>query len=244
MKGLSNCPRLQRIFLSNNRIDKFDNIASLSDASQLQELALDGNQVAHGKNYTEFCLSSCPLLKHLDLKKVTPEMRESIAKNVAVPKKSDDPSQIGSISPDKNDSQRNGASIGSASTEVTPDKAEGAANDGSKVQGSGGSTNLTADDLTPEGLLEVISQEWKNELERLRARGFNGYRRRKESRNECLVQSGHAEIEGDSMLFIYGNAMEVLTNPDFQKTVQQICFQYMRFDNIVSHSNMNKLKKF
>jgi hypothetical protein len=46
------------------------------------------------------------------------------------------------------------------------------------------------------------------------------------------------------MLFIYGNALEVLNNPDFQKTVEQICFQYVRFDNIVHASNLVKLKKF
>jgi hypothetical protein len=81
-------------------------------------------------------------------------------------------------------------------------------------------------------------------MERIKTLGLNGYKRRKESRNECLVQSGHAEIEGDNLLFIYGNALEVLNNQDFQKTVEQISFQYVRFDNIVSHSNLAKLKKF
>ena len=71
------------------------------------------------------------------------------------------------------------------------------------------------EDISPEGLLQVISQEWSNEMERIRGLGLNGYKRRKESRSECLVQSGHAEIEGDNKLFIYGNALEVLNNPDF-----------------------------
>ena len=53
------------------------------------------------------------------------------------------------------------------------------------------------EDISPEGLLNVISQEWKNEMERIVSLGLNGYKRRKESRNDCLVQSGHAEIEGD-----------------------------------------------
>jgi hypothetical protein len=89
------------------------------------------------------------------------------------------------------------------------------------MAGAGGGAS---DDISPEGLLEVISQEWKNEMERIKTLGLNGYKRRKESRNECLVQSGHAEIEGDTMLFIYGNALEVLNNSDFQKTVEQISF--------------------
>lgn len=53
------------------------------------------------------------------------------------------------------------------------------------------------DDISPEGLLNVIKQEWKNEMERIISLGLNGYKRKKESRTECLVQSGHAEIEGD-----------------------------------------------
>ena len=51
-------------------------------------------------------------------------------------------------------------------------------------------------------------------MERIKGLGLNGYKRRKESRSECLVQSGHAEIEGDNKLFIYGNALEVLNNLD------------------------------
>lgn len=104
--------------------------------------------------------------------------------------------------------------------------------------------NHANEDISPEGLLQVISQEWKNEMERVKAIGLNGYKRKKESRSECLVQSGHAEIEGDNKLFIYGNALEVLNNPDFQKTVEQISFQYVRFDNIIGPSNINKLKRF
>lgn len=110
----------------------------------------------------------------------------------------------------------------------------------------GGSSNIPAnsDDISPEGLLNVIKQEWKNEMERIISLGLNGYKRKKESRTECLVQSGHAEIEGDQLLFIYGNALEVLTNVDFQKTVVQISFQYVRFDSIISPSNISKLKRF
>ena len=77
VNGLQHCPRLQRIFLSNNRIEKFEHIASLKDASQLQELALDGNPIFSLKGYQEFCMATCPNLKHLDLRKVTPDMRDA-----------------------------------------------------------------------------------------------------------------------------------------------------------------------
>jgi hypothetical protein len=76
VSGLNHCPRLQRTFLSNNKLAEFSNIACLKDCQQLQELAIDGNLVSNKKGYIEFCLTNCPNLKQLDLKKVTPEMRE------------------------------------------------------------------------------------------------------------------------------------------------------------------------
>lgn len=88
---------------------------------------------------------------------------------------------------------------------------------GANLTQNAGGTGVTnqQEDISPEGLLQVISQEWQNEMERIKGLGLNGYKRRKESRSECLVQSGHAEIEGDNKLFIYGNALEVLNNLDF-----------------------------
>lgn len=93
-------------------------------------------------------------------------------------------------------------------------------------------------------MLKVISDEWLKEIERIKSLGLNGYKRRKESRSDCLVQSGHAEIEGDNKLYIYGNALEVLNNTEFQKTVEHISFQFVRFDNIISPTSITKMRKF
>lgn len=82
------------------------------------------------------------------------------------------------------------------------------------------------------------------EIERIRSKGLNSFRNRKETPNECLVQSGHAEIEGDTTLFIYGNALEVVTKPEFQDSINKIFCQYIRFDHIVQNSVVLKLKKF
>lgn len=38
-------------------------------------MTLDGNLIFSKKGYIEFCLKSCPSLKQLDMRKVTPEMR-------------------------------------------------------------------------------------------------------------------------------------------------------------------------
>lgn len=84
-------------------------------------------------------------------------------------------------------------------------------------------------------MVKVIAKEWDRELKRLKEKGLNGYKRRKEAKHESLVQSGHAEIEGTRRLFIFGNALEVLEKENFQKEVEEINFQYVKFENVVSH---------
>jgi leucine-rich repeat-containing protein 49 len=104
---------------------------------------------------------------------------------------------------------------------------------------------LTQDSALPsENLITSISAEWQNEVERLKMRGLNSFRRRKETPNESLVQSGHAEIEGETNLFIYGNAVEVITKPEFQESVTFLHFQFVRFDIITQNSSLQKLRKF
>jgi hypothetical protein len=58
------------------------------------------------------------------------------------------------------------------------------------------------------------------------------------------VQSGHAEIESNKVLYIYGNALEVLQRAEFYEVVEEMHLNYIRFDLIVYHANLDKLKKF
>ena len=204
-------------------------MASIKDAHQLSELALDGNPVTNKEGYFQFCIKNCPSLKNLDMMKITQEMRD----NNGVPSEMDKAKQAAALA----EGLKNGEQ--SATTDLSSSEKHLAQN-----QQQTANNAASNDDISPEGLLNVISQEWKNEMDRIISLGLNGYKRRKESRNDCLVQSGHAEIEGDQLLFIYGNALEVLNNQEFQKTVVQISFQYVRFDSIISPSNISKLKRF
>jgi hypothetical protein len=61
---------------------------------------------------------------------------------------------------------------------------------------------------------------------------------------KSLVQSGHAEIEGNKTLYIYGNALEVLQRQEFYEVVEELHLVYVRFDLVVYHQNLSKLKKF
>lgn len=58
------------------------------------------------------------------------------------------------------------------------------------------------------------------------------------------MQSGHAEIEGNKVLYIYGNALEVLQRAEFFDLVEELHLIYIRFDLVVYHATMQKLKKF
>jgi len=55
------------------------------------------------------------------------------------------------------------------STQPTPDKKED--------QGNG-------EDISPDNLLQIISLEWKNEMKRLKEKGLNGYKKRKDSKQD------------------------------------------------------------
>ena len=59
-------------------------------------------------------------------------------------------------------------------------------------------------------VIEVIKREWDKEMARLRERQSGGAKGEKSH-----VHSGHAEIEGNHALYIYGNALEVLGRSEF-----------------------------
>jgi len=41
------------------------------------------------------------------------------------------------------------------------------------------------------------------------------------------VESGHAEIEANRILLIFGNALEVLHREEFHETVEEIYIEYI-----------------
>lgn len=45
-------------------------------------------------------------------------------------------------------------------------------------------------------------------------------------------------------MYIYGNALEVLARSEFYDVVEEMHLTYVRFDLIVYHPNLDKLRKF
>ena len=60
-------------------------------------------------------------------------------------------------------------------------------------------------------VIKIIQKEWEREMERLDFKKNGQYAKNtKNMGDKSLVQSGHAEIESNKVLYIYGNALEVL----------------------------------
>jgi hypothetical protein len=92
-------------------------------------------------------------------------------------------------------------------------------------------------------VIKIIQREWDKEVERLDAKK-NGYKSKQNAGDKSLVQSGHAEIESNKILYIFGNALEVLQRSEFYDQVEEMHLTYVRFDLIVYHQNLDKLKRF
>jgi len=57
-------------------------------------------------------------------------------------------------------------------------------------------------------VIKIIKKEWSKEMERITKK--NQPQSVNKIDSKCLVQSGHAEIESNKILFVFGNALEVL----------------------------------
>lgn len=96
-------------------------------------------------------------------------------------------------------------------------------------------------------VIKIIQKEWEKETERLDTKKNGQYAKNPNNKNlgdKSLVQSGHAEIESNKILYIYGNALEVLARSEFYDVVEEMHLTFVRFDLIVYHPNLDKLRKF
>jgi hypothetical protein len=223
---------------------------------------MDGNPVYNSSvEYYKFCFKVFPKLKNIDPKKIVPDI-----KNIIELGKLNDIASKNSTARDTTGSgkrtdasEKKGPTINIESQETTttkPTKPLAAkptnsnmnkteTKQDSKIMANSPTENTDQLGISQECLNRVIAQEWIQGVRLLKPRGINGvYDKKKEIKTRSLVQSGHAEIEDDTILFIYGNALEVLGESEFQKTVKQINFQYVFFDNIIDSSNLANLCKF
>ncbi len=80
ISGLNKLPSLQRVFLSHNSIQNFQEVQCIFEIQYLIELSMDGNPLAEqdAAFYRMTLITSINTLKHLDLKRITDEERLSL----------------------------------------------------------------------------------------------------------------------------------------------------------------------
>lgn len=75
--GFENTPQLQKIYLSNNSIQKIEDIGSIAKALQLKEITIDGNPVSLNVDCVSFLVSYLPNLQILSTMQVNEHVRRT-----------------------------------------------------------------------------------------------------------------------------------------------------------------------
>lgn len=93
-------------------------------------------------------------------------------------------------------------------------------------------------------MLKLIASQWQEEKSRIALiEGANGGK--KEYLKTTCITGGHAEIEDETILFIYGNSYDVvLANASFQESVEKIHFEYVFIEFLIEANVLGTLKKF
>lgn len=91
-------------------------------------------------------------------------------------------------------------------------------------------------------VISHIKNEWNQEINYIKENGFNGYNIKRLKETKML--SGHAELENNNKLLIYGNAIKVINQEDFFNKVECISISYFNIDLVLNKRILEKLKYY
>ncbi|XP_054011337.1 leucine-rich repeat-containing protein 49 [Hylaeus anthracinus] len=75
--GFGEIPQLQKLYLSNNDIQKIEDIGSIAKALHLREITIDGNPITLNGDYVSFFVSYLPNLQFLSTMQITEQIRRT-----------------------------------------------------------------------------------------------------------------------------------------------------------------------
>ncbi|XP_014472267.1 PREDICTED: leucine-rich repeat-containing protein 49 isoform X1 [Dinoponera quadriceps] len=75
--GFGETPQLQKLYLSNNDINKVEDMGSLAKALQIKEITIDGNPVTLNSDYISFLVSYLPNLQLLSTMQISEQIRRT-----------------------------------------------------------------------------------------------------------------------------------------------------------------------
>ncbi|CAI2359878.1 unnamed protein product [Moneuplotes crassus] len=238
IEKLEKCINLVKINLSSNYITTFE---GLNNLSSLEELDLSNNKVTTVKDtrglisIKKINLSNNLIDSDLDKIKNLDRVQDLNIENNPINRKSEFMRYVKREMP-KLIILNNKRVLGPRDSY---DKAKDAIYKPELIESSRGGKQ------SANNVIKIIHKEWQREVDRLK-RNHKSYEegKGKATNEKCLVQSGHAEIEANKMLFIYGNAMEVLNRTEFYTVVEEIHLECVRFDHIVHYTHLDKIKQF
>lgn len=206
IERLEKCVNLKSMDLSGNFISVFEGVNNLST---LEDLNISNNKIALIKetkgliSIKKLNLSNNFIDSGLDKIKNLDRVTQFWIENNPICKRSEHFKQIKALMPNIVNFN------GKKATSLNADKSE--------------TTIKTGDTKDTNNVIKIIHKEWDKEVERLKQNSLDP-EKQKEGRpkERCFVQSGHAEIESNKLLFIYGNAMEVLKRTEFYDVVEEM----------------------
>ena len=247
--------KLKKLNLGKNMISKLDNLVELKKAKTLIDLIIEDNPVIVLKESVE-------ILKTLPIKSKQPNNKESNG-SLSIPSPSFNPpinlngkklSEKFTIN-SKKEIEVNNLLNSNSNTSTIIGKSKTLENNEQLPEINLDSVNkiiiqpknivFKSEEISPaqtKNVISFIEKEWQSEYNYIVDNGYNGYntKRLKESK----IVSGHAEVESGFKLNIFGNALEVLDQEDFYKSISILFFQFFNIDLITNKSTIDKLKKF
>ncbi|CAK73904.1 unnamed protein product (macronuclear) [Paramecium tetraurelia] len=250
-------PQLQKLFMSQNKINSFPCIFNLS------ELSLENNPIQTNKSdYYRYICQTFETLRILDGKPIDQIKQEilfaEIPKTEPIKKKTvnQQPQQQQQIQQKTKKPNQMGLEIlGVASEFKTKEDIVPFAQikkDPTTYKNSLGQqqsqqqqplretipsiknslTNTAA--AQEDDILVLIKKQWTAESRRIQTLEKNNQFNKKSCLEHQLVEGGHAEVEDDVFLLIYGTASAmVLPTQNFSQIIEKIHFQYVFFDSII-----------
>ncbi|CAD8068176.1 unnamed protein product [Paramecium sonneborni] len=248
-------PQLQKLFMSQNKINTFPCVFNL------QELSLENNPIQNNKSdYYKYICQTFESLKILDGKLIEQIKQEilfsEIPKTEPIKKKTINQQlqqQLQSQQKPKKPIQMGLEIHGVASEFKTKDdivplvqiKKEPIIYKNSQpsqqqqqplretISSQKNSLPTTAASQEDD-IIILIKKQWTAEQKRIQLLEKNNQLNKKSCLEHQLVEGGHAEVEDDVFLLIYGTASAmVLPTQNFNQIIEKIHFQYVFFDSII-----------
>ena len=87
-----------------------------------------------------------------------------------------------------------------------------------------------------------IKQQWFSEMNNIINKGYNGFLHKKYK--EININQGHIEVENNTILYLYGNCLKVLSQKIYQDEIKTLSFNYFCYDFIMSKKILEYIKNF